>query len=185
MNGARHRRIYPPVGRPLASFFAIHDGSKSVSLLVVRPLIDDGLTLAVALVNRPRPAIEESCAEAIERDISKVSLIDAYGREAATVSVRGTRGLELARTSVIAIAIADLHSFDVPVNQCHGVLRQSDYPVNMVLLSYWVNPTSEMRPMLMAASRWLGGFTIRAIPNGRRTLRISRARIPLSFEGRV
>ena len=27
----------------------------------------------------------------------------------------------------------------------------------MVMISYWVNPTSEMRPMLMAAYRWLGG----------------------------
>jgi hypothetical protein len=90
---------------------------------LVRPLVDDSLTLAVALVNRSRPAIEESCAEAIERDVSKVSLIDANGREAATVSVRWTRGLELARTGVIAIAIANLDPFDVPVNLCHGVHR--------------------------------------------------------------
>jgi hypothetical protein len=108
------------MGRRLASFFTIHDGSKGASLLVIRSLIDDSLTLAVALINWPRPAVEESCAEAIERDISKVPLIDANGREAATVSVRGTKGLELARTSVVAIAIADLDSFDIPVNLCHG-----------------------------------------------------------------
>src|SRR5262245_752779 len=59
MNGARHGRIGPPVGRPLARFFAIHDGSKRVSLLLIRPLNDDSLTLAVALVNRSRPAVEE------------------------------------------------------------------------------------------------------------------------------
>ena len=73
MDGARHRRIHPPVGRPLVGLFTIHDGSKRVSLLAVRPLIDDGLTLAVALVDRSRPSIEESCAEAIERDVSKVT----------------------------------------------------------------------------------------------------------------
>jgi len=114
----------------------MHDGGKSVSLLLVRPLIDHGLTLAVALVNRSRPAVEESGAEAIERDVSKASLIDANGREAATVSVRRTRGLELTRTGVIAIAIGDLDSFDVPVNLCHGVLCQSAYTVNMVMASY-------------------------------------------------
>jgi hypothetical protein len=83
---------------------------------LVGPLIDDRLTLAVALVDRSRPGIQESCAEAIELEVSKVSLVDPNGREAATVSVRGTRGLELARTGVIAIASADLESFDVPVN---------------------------------------------------------------------
>ena len=64
-------------------------GNKSVSLLAVRPLIDDGLTLAVALVDRSRPGVEEGCAEAIEGHVSKVALIDANSREAATVSVRG------------------------------------------------------------------------------------------------
>jgi hypothetical protein len=95
-------------------------------LLVVRSLIHDSLTLAVALVNRSRPAIEESCAETTERDVSKMSLIDANGREAATVSVRGTRGLELARTRVVTIAVGDLNPFDVPVDMSHGVLHQSD-----------------------------------------------------------
>jgi hypothetical protein len=99
-------------------------------LLVVRLLVDNGLTLAVALVNRSRPAIEESCAEAIERNVSKVALINANGREAAAVPVRGARGLELARACIVAIAIGDLDSLDVPVNLCHGVLRQSDHPAN-------------------------------------------------------
>jgi hypothetical protein len=97
-------------------------------LLAVRSLIDDGLTLAVALVDRSRPTIEESCAEAIERDVSKVTVIDANGGKAAAVSVCGAGGLELARTGEITIAIADLYSLDVPVNVCHGVLLPSDYP---------------------------------------------------------
>jgi hypothetical protein len=58
-------------------------------LLAVRSLIDDGLTLAVALVDRSGPGVEEGCAQAIERHVSKVPLIDASGREAAAVSVRG------------------------------------------------------------------------------------------------
>ena len=77
------------MGRPLVGLATVQDGSKTVSLLVVRPLIDDGLTLAVALVDRPWPGVEEGCAEAIELHISKVALIDANGREAATVSVCG------------------------------------------------------------------------------------------------
>lgn len=77
------------MGRPLVGLATVQDGSKSVSLLAVRPLIDDGLNLAVALVDRSRPGVEEGCAEAIERHVSKVALIDANAREAATVSVRG------------------------------------------------------------------------------------------------
>jgi hypothetical protein len=111
-------------------------------LLAVRSLIDDSLTLAVALVDRSRPTIEESCAEAIELDVSKVTFIDANGGEAAAVSVCGAGGLELARTGEITIAIADLNSLDVPVNVCHGVLLQSDYPANIILPLCSVKPTS-------------------------------------------
>jgi hypothetical protein len=116
------------MGRPLVGLATVQDGSKSVSLLAVRPLIDDGLNFAVALVDWSRPGVEEGCAEAIERHISKVALIDANAREAATVSVRGAARLELTRTGVIAIAIAELGSFDVPVNLCHGALRQNYLP---------------------------------------------------------
>jgi hypothetical protein len=77
------------MGRPFAGLATVQNGSKSVSLLVIRPLIDDGLNLAIALVDRSWPGVEESCAEAIERDASKVALIDANGRKAATVSVCG------------------------------------------------------------------------------------------------
>src|SRR5262245_2189991 len=119
MNSARHRRIDPPVGRPLTGFLAIQNGCKSITLVVVRLLVDDSLTLAVAFVDRPWPAIEESCAEPIERDVSKVSLVDANGRKAATVPVRRARGFELARTGVIAIAVGDLDALDVPINQGH------------------------------------------------------------------
>jgi hypothetical protein len=77
------------MGRPFIGLATVQDGSKSVSLFTVRPLIDDGLTLSVALVNRSWPGIEEGCAEAIERHVSKVAFIDPNGREAAAVSVRG------------------------------------------------------------------------------------------------
>jgi hypothetical protein len=77
------------MGRSLVGFASVKDGSKSISLLAVCPLIDDGLTLAIALIDRPWPGVEEGCAEAIKRHLSKVTIIDANGREAATVSVRG------------------------------------------------------------------------------------------------
>src|SRR5262245_27032496 len=89
MDGARHHPIDPPVGRPLVCLATVQDGSKSISLLAVRSLIDDGLTLAIALVDRSRPGVEEGCAEAIEHHVAKVALIDANGREAAAVSVCG------------------------------------------------------------------------------------------------
>jgi hypothetical protein len=92
-------------------------------LLAVRPLIYDCLNLAVALLDRPRPGVEESCTEVIERYVSKVALIDANSREAATVSVCGMTRFELTRTGVVAVAIAELGALDVPINLCHGVRR--------------------------------------------------------------
>src|SRR5262245_16450497 len=89
MDGARHHPIDPPVGRPLVGLATVQDCCKSVSLRAVRSRIDDGLTLAVALVDRPRPGIEERSAQAIERHVSKVSVIDPNSREAAAVSVCG------------------------------------------------------------------------------------------------
>jgi hypothetical protein len=53
--------------------------------------------------------------------MSKVPLLYADGGEAATFSVCGTRGLELARTRVVAVAVADFNAFDVPINLRHGV----------------------------------------------------------------
>src|SRR5262249_46802425 len=125
MYGARHHAIDPPVGRSLVGLATIQHGSKSVSLLAVRPLINDSLALAVALVDWSRPGVEQRCAEAIERHVSKVALIDPNGRESPAVSVRGAARLELARTGVVAVAIAELDSFDGPVNLCHGLLRQN------------------------------------------------------------
>src|SRR5688572_8130209 len=123
VNGARHGRIDPPVRRALAGLFAIHDGRKRVPLPVVRPLIENSLTFTVALVDGPRPPIEECGTEAIERYVSKASLIDPNGGEAAAVSMCRTGRLELTRTGVIATAITDLDPFDVPVNLRHRTLR--------------------------------------------------------------
>jgi hypothetical protein len=121
MDGARHHPIDPPVGRPFVRLTTIEDGSEGVSLPGIRPLVDDGLTLAVALVDRSREGVEERSAEAIECRVSEVTLIDPNNGKAAAVSVCGPECLELARTSVIAVAIAELDSFDVPVNLCHLV----------------------------------------------------------------
>jgi hypothetical protein len=60
--------------------------------------------------------------------VSEVALIDANGREATAVSVRWAAGVELARTGVVAVAIAELDSFDVPVNLCHRKLPQNYFP---------------------------------------------------------
>jgi hypothetical protein len=71
MDGTRHRPIDPPVRRSLVRFAAVQDRRKSVSLLAVSPLVDDGLTLAVGLVDRARPGVNESSAETIERTSPK------------------------------------------------------------------------------------------------------------------
>jgi hypothetical protein len=55
------------MGRPLVGLATVQNSRKGVLLLAVRPLIDDSLTLAIALVDRSRPGVEEGCAETIER----------------------------------------------------------------------------------------------------------------------
>ena len=117
------------MGGSLVGLATVQYGSKSVSLLAVRPLIDDGLSLSVALVDRSRPGVEEGGAEAIERHVAKVALVDTNGGEAAAVAVGRPTRLELARAAVIAVAIAELDSFDVPVNLCHGALRPDHFRV--------------------------------------------------------
>src|SRR5439155_13183607 len=171
MDGARHHTIDPPVGRPLVGLATVQDGSKSVSLLAVRPLVDDGLTLTVALVDRSRPSVKEGCAAAIECHVSEVALIDANGREATAVSVRGAAGLELARTGVVAVAIAELDSFDVPVNLCHRNLRQNYFPTNMIMPVCCANDVEERNAPdvhgCLPLPEWLQDTGSR--PNSRRT----------------
>jgi hypothetical protein len=70
---------------------AVQDGGESVLLPAVCSLIDDRLTLAVALVDWSWPSVEKRTAETVECDVSKVPLIDPDHREAAAVSVRGAR----------------------------------------------------------------------------------------------
>src|ERR1051325_737690 len=88
MHRRRHHPIDPPVGCALVGLAAVQYRSQSVSLLTVGLLVDDTLELAVALVNRSRPRIENRSAQAIERHIPEVALIDPNSREAAAVSVR-------------------------------------------------------------------------------------------------
>ena len=61
------------------------------------------------------------------RDVSEVTLVDANRRETAAVSMRGA-GLELARTGIVTIAIADLDAFYVPVNLGHGASFECECP---------------------------------------------------------
>jgi hypothetical protein len=83
---------------------ALDRSSRGLSLLTVRLLVDDRLTFAVALIDGSRPAVEQGCAKAIERDVSEVALVDANRGKTAAVSARKAGGLELARTSLQPVA---------------------------------------------------------------------------------
>src|SRR5262245_5114301 len=89
VDGARHRPIDPPVGRPVIRLATVQDCRKSVSLLLIPALVDDGLTLAVAFVDGAWPGVDQGSAKAVEHHVAKVALIDPNGGEPATVSVRG------------------------------------------------------------------------------------------------
>lgn len=79
------------MGRPLIGLTTVQNGSKSISLLGVRLLIDEGRTLAIALVDRSWPGVEEDCTKAVECYVPKVTLIDTNARGAATVPMCGAK----------------------------------------------------------------------------------------------
>jgi hypothetical protein len=93
-------------------------------LLGIRSLIDDGLNLAISFVDGSRPSVDDGSTKAIKSDISKIALVDLDGREAAAMSIRRLERLELARTTVVAVAVTELYSFYVPINLGQCVLPQ-------------------------------------------------------------
>src|SRR5438552_3176693 len=67
----------------------------------------------MALVNGTRPAKDARCPQPVEPRGAVEALLDVEHCETAAVSVR-RQGVELARTAIGAVAVAELAAFDLP-----------------------------------------------------------------------
>jgi hypothetical protein len=124
VHGARHRMKHPPVGGAFPRLSAMENGDQSLALRGVGALVDDRLHLAVALVNRTRPRVEQGDAQPVQCYVAEMPLLDPHDLEAAAVAV-GRQGFELARTAVVAVAAAELDALDVPVDHGPGPSSRS------------------------------------------------------------
>ena len=109
------------MGRGILRFAAMEDGDESLALRGVRTLVDDRLHLALALEDRAWPGIEQRGAEPVQGHVAEMALVDSHDLEAAAVAM-GRSGFELARAAVVAVAVAELDAFHVPVDHAHGDL---------------------------------------------------------------
>src|SRR5262249_33570206 len=84
----------------------------------VRPLVDEELTGAPAFMHRPRPPIGAHEAQAIEIDVPMPAAVDLDGDDRLAL-VLGGPAVELARTSIGAIAVRVFAPFDFPDDLPH------------------------------------------------------------------
>jgi hypothetical protein len=115
VHGARHGVVHPPMRSGVLRLSAVEDGGKSLALRGLGALVDDRLYLAVALEDRTWPGIEQGGAEAVERHLAKMAAVNPNHLEPAAVAVRRSR-FELTGAAVIAVAVTELNTLDVPVD---------------------------------------------------------------------
>src|SRR5207237_1142630 len=81
--------------------------------LVARPLADYGLDRPVPFMDGAGPVDRGAEADAVERDVPEVALVDVPGEERLAIALVG-RGVELAGARPDAVAGAGVVSLDVP-----------------------------------------------------------------------
>src|SRR6266536_5481760 len=105
--------------RAFSGVLARHDGEKRFALLRCGALVDDGLQLAVALMQRPGEIHGSRENQAVELGALKVSLGDPHPHHTLAITL-GRQGIEIARTAKRAIAVLDPFAFETPVRCSHG-----------------------------------------------------------------
>src|SRR5439155_18908068 len=88
--------------------------AERVQLLLARARVEHRLELAVALVQRPRPAHDARPAEAREVDVAEVALVDPHRHQPLAVTLRRVL-VEITRASRRTVAVLEPRSFHVPV----------------------------------------------------------------------
>jgi hypothetical protein len=76
-------------------------------------LVDDVDAFALAFVNRPRPAEDPRGAQGLKPCSAEKTLLDIVDGQSAAVAV-ARAGVELARAAIVAVAVAEFASLDLP-----------------------------------------------------------------------
>jgi hypothetical protein len=116
---ARHRMKDPPVGLGLLGLPAVENSQECLSLMIVRALVDDGLHLAVALVDRAGPCISDREAKSAQLHLGEMAAFDPRNFEASAIPVCGIK-LELTRAVAVAGTVTETDRLNAPVY--HGNL---------------------------------------------------------------
>src|SRR4051794_19757598 len=98
-----------------------HDAQYRVPLRWIGALVDDRERLAVAEMDRSRPGEHPGDSQAVKFGVAMVTSVDLHADHGGAVAV-GRQGVELARTTVRAIAIGKFATVDGPFGVSHGKL---------------------------------------------------------------
>src|SRR5262249_36485675 len=95
-----------------------HDLEQRVALRGIGALVDDELQGAVALVHRTGPAGHHHHPQPVEPHGAEMPLLDLVGDRGAAIPV-GRQGVELTRTTIIAVAVGEFRRLDPPIGLSH------------------------------------------------------------------
>src|ERR1022692_4996839 len=118
-----HRSEDPPHRRHIFGFLACHDLDERIALLLVGAFVDDNLHGAIALVYRAGPAVYRGCAQAVKLYVAEMPFLYLVSNGRAAAAVRRQR-VELAWAAIRAVAVGELLAVNLPVDVCHGLLRE-------------------------------------------------------------
>jgi hypothetical protein len=107
--------------RAFRRVFAGHDVEERLALLCAGPFLDDGLGLAVALVERTREANGHDEGKSVEPGVLEVPPGDAHPEQALAGSV-GRLGVEVTGAAERTSAVLDPLALKAPVCLSHGIL---------------------------------------------------------------
>ena len=90
-------------------------GHERSPLRLVGVRVDHRLHRAVSFVNGSRPSIQQGITKPVELGIPEMPTVDAADFKAAAMCLVGA-ALELARTELVAIAVAERDGLDAPID---------------------------------------------------------------------
>src|SRR6516165_4090804 len=113
------------MGLRLLGLSAMQHGRERSPLRLVGARVDHRLHRAVPFVNSSRPGIQQGIAKPVELGIPEMPTVDAADFKAGAMTLVGP-ALELARTEIVAIAVAERGGLDAPID--HQLLPCSKAP---------------------------------------------------------
>jgi hypothetical protein len=94
-------------------------------------IINNGLKLAVTKVDGPRPGGDNSPAQAVQGNVTKMSFVDLHKNKCPTIALGG-QAVELAGTTPAAIAVGKFEPLHPPINIItHKIYRPANLSTEM------------------------------------------------------